>query len=125
MGAKSRTKGRKFEQDCVNLAKKYNLHSERTWQLAQSRNLSERACDITIESMPFQCKMVKRLPSLLRGGELQHVLGTMLRENSGKTMVLLDAEFFLNMWKANLWAFHKIGQGKSEPQQWDVYDRDG
>ena len=112
MGAKSRTKGRAAEQELVNLVKKFNLVAKRTWENAQSTDPSKRACDVEIELMPFQVKRIAKLPSLLKGGELEHVVGTFMREDNGKWLVLLNAKQFLSMWAVNARLLHEKGQMK-------------
>ena len=77
MGARSRTKGAIGEREIVRLARAAGLDAERTWQTAQSPDVTVRACDVRIAGLPVQVKITANgfgsLYGALEGVELLFV----------------------------------------------------
>ena len=57
MGAHSRSKGRRAEQELVNLARAAGLAASREWQNAQHPDAAMRRCDVVLDGRPAQVKV--------------------------------------------------------------------
>ena len=70
MPAKSRTKGRRAEQEIVNLAKAAGLEASREWANAQHPDPTMRACDVLLAGKRAQVKVsAKGYAKLYKGLE--------------------------------------------------------
>jgi len=96
MGSRSRSKGRRSEQEVVRLARAVGLHAERTWHLAQSPNEVERCCDLQIAGRPYQAKRRHQGFAELYEG-LEHVAGLFIRADGREWLVCLRAEDYLKL----------------------------
>lgn len=100
-GKHSRTKGRAAEQAVVQEVKAAGLQAVRTWHCAQNFDASVRACDLTIESLPHQCK--------IRGGKnpfkflydgLEYVSGLIFRRDRDEWLVCIRLSWYLQLLRA-------------------------
>lgn len=89
MGAHSRTKGRRAEQQVINAARAVGLRAERTWHLAQHPDPTERVKDVQIAQDAFE--RVYR--------ELAGVRGFIFRRDRGEWLVALRASDYLELLK--------------------------
>lgn len=68
MGRARRTKGRRAEQELVNLARAAGLRAERTWHLAQHPDPAMRRCDVLLNGKPAHVKVSRDGFAQLYGG---------------------------------------------------------
>ena len=98
MPAKSRTKGRRAEQEIVNLAKAAGLEASREWANAQHPDPSMRACDVLVAGKRAQVKVMAsgfaKLYAGLEGVELLFV-----RRDHSEWLVVLRADDYLELLK--------------------------
>src|SRR5207245_9919270 len=96
MPAKSRTKGRRAEQEIVNLAKAAGLEASREWANAQHPDPAMRACDVLVAGKRAQVKVMAsgyaRLYAGLEGVELLFV-----RRGHSEWLIVLRAGDYLNL----------------------------
>jgi len=59
MGAHSRSKGRRVEQEFVSLARAVGLDARRSWKLAQHPAASERVKDVQIAGEFYQVQIAR------------------------------------------------------------------
>jgi hypothetical protein len=57
MAAKSRNKGKRGEREVVTLARARGISATRCWQTAQSSDITERQCDVTLGGLKVQVKL--------------------------------------------------------------------
>ncbi len=90
-GLKSRSKGRRTEQEIVRLAHDYGLDAARTWRTSQADDPQTRRCDVLILGHPAQVKISRR-----GFGPLYRVLESVniafLRRDRGEWLAVLTAK---------------------------------
>jgi hypothetical protein len=100
MGAFSRSKGRRAEQEVVLLARQHGLEASREWQNAQSADPTVRRCDCLIGNKRAQVKVAADGYSKLYAG-LQDVELLFVRSDRQPWLCVLRAEKFLELLKGN------------------------
>ncbi len=94
MPSRSKIKGNNFERECVNRAKEKGIKSIRAYA-SDGRSLGKSSeVDIVIGDWDIQCKRRKKIASFLNIPEGADAV--IFREDSGKTLVLLDYNDFLD-----------------------------
>ena len=97
MGLLSRSKGKCGEREVVAMARARGLSAERTWQLAQSPDHSERCCDMRISGRAYQVRGragdgFERLYARLDGLE-----GLFVLTDSQERLAVVRAEDYLGL----------------------------
>jgi hypothetical protein len=96
MGARSRNKGKRGEQEVVFLARSYGLDARRTWETASSSDPLARRCDVLLAGHPAQVKVAangfRGLYAALEGVEM-----AFLRSDRRGWLVALRADDYLRL----------------------------
>lgn len=95
MPSPSKVKGNKFERDCVNKAKEFELKAVRAWG-SDGRSLGlKEDVDMILEGFHAQCKIRKRLAKWVLPPESCDI--AIVREDRGETYVTINYVDFLSM----------------------------
>lgn len=94
---KSKAKGTRFENKCVELAKRWGLNARRMW-LSDGRTAGHsKDVDVEIEEWLCQCKKRKRIPKWIKPS--QGVDIQLVQEDYGDIYVIMDYRDFLDIIK--------------------------
>ena len=97
MPNKSKAKGTRFENKCVELAKLRGLSSRRMW-LSDGRTAGySKDVDVVIDDWLCQCKKRKKLAKWIKPSEDVDI--QIVQEDYGKIYVIVDFEDFLDVIK--------------------------
>jgi Holliday junction resolvase len=100
MGKASRDKGARFERECVNRAKEYNLEARRT---AYSGAMEWEKGDVLITptfapetpAWDFECKRRAKLPALIAA--LGEHKGLIIKQDRGETLAIVRFDDLLEL----------------------------
>ena len=95
MTSPQKLKGNRFENECVDVAEKKDIKARRFWGSDGRSAGFHKDADIQVGDWLFQCKIRKQLPKWLLADE--SVDGFLIRQDRGKTMVLIDYDDFLDL----------------------------
>ena len=96
MPSKSKSKGNRFERECVNKAKEYGLDSKRAWG-SDGRSLGlHPEVDLTIENYTVQCKVRKRIAKWLLPLELKNHI-QLVKEDRGETYAIIQMKDLMSL----------------------------
>lgn len=97
-GNHSRNKGRRFEQELVNLFKSYNIDAKRISMLETGRELKG---DLDVEDLKVEVKGGDQVPLFLYKARKtdEHLL--CMRRDRSKWLVCMDLEWFIKRFLGN------------------------
>jgi Holliday junction resolvase len=93
MSHPSKVKGSGFEREVVKSALEVGLAAKRAWGSNGEALGEHEEVDVLLEQLKLQCKRRKKLPAILTPSE--HVDGQVVREDRGKTYIVLPFDKFL------------------------------
>ena len=96
VGAHSRSKGRRGEQEVVRLARAAGLEAARTWHLAQSPDATERVRDVQMGNDSYQVQINKNGFERIYQ-EVAGVRGFIFRRDRGEWLIALRLADYLEL----------------------------